>query len=271
MTAALALVVALEAAVAGMTDASAATLDAAQHHFYNGRYVEAARLSQALAEREPSLALSELRTSILHFQLRRALGEPKDRDKAFKRCVECVAFYDDFMREYRAGREAAREALRRAPDDPATLFYLGKMDLNYLWLMLGTLGHRTGWNEYWEARHSLDAALDADPHHLRARVARAWIDYIVDTRMPWGTGWMLGGGSKKKALAIMQQAAEEAAVDRPGTSADAYYAGAEALFGLWDMQVREHRDADALATARRLAALFPENAEVLRFIASRSR
>jgi hypothetical protein len=31
---------------------------------------------------------------------------------------------------------------------------------------------------------------------LRARVARAWIDYIVDTRMPLGTRWLLGGGNK---------------------------------------------------------------------------
>ena len=62
------------------------------------------------------------------------------------------------------------------------------------------------------------------------RTARAWIDYIVDTRMPWGTEWMLGGGNRKKALAVMR----EAAVD-----SDDFYDTAEALFGLWDMQVRE--------------------------------
>jgi len=62
------------------------------------------------------------------------------------------------------------------------LFFLGKLDLNYVWLQLGPLRRKTGWDEYWEARRSLDAVLKANPRHVRARVARAWIDYIVDTR-----------------------------------------------------------------------------------------
>jgi tetratricopeptide (TPR) repeat protein len=214
-----------------------------------------------LVQQQATLELYELRASILHFQLKRALGEPEDREKAFKRCVACAEYFRDFMREYRAGQAAAREALLNNPEDTSALFYLGKIDLNYVWVMLGTLGRKTGWNEYWEARRSLDAALTRDPQHLRARVARAWIDYIVDTRMPWGTGWMLGGGSKKKALTVMRAAAEG--------SGD-YYASAEALFGLWDMQVRERRHDEALATARRIAALFPGNIEVQRFVESRS-
>jgi hypothetical protein len=265
MTAGLALAIALGVSSPGAADTAVATLEAAQESFYNGRYVEAARLSETLAAQQPTLALYELRTSILHFQLRRALGEPSDREKAFKKCAECAVFFHDFMREYRAGQSAAHEALRLAPNDPAALFYLGKMDLSYVWLMLGTLGRRTGWNEYWEARRSLDAALAQDPQHLRARVARAWIDYIVDTKMPWGTGWMLGGGSKKKAFAVMQEAAAEAMQPTFDARGDDYGC-AEALFGLWDMQVRERRNAEAFETARRLATLFPGNVEVLRFI-----
>jgi hypothetical protein len=270
MTAGLALAIALGVAGPGVNDTvAAATMEVAQEHFYNGRYVEAARLSETLAEQQKTLALYELRTSILHFQLRRALGEPADRDRAFKRCVECQAYFRDFMREYRAGQAAAREALRDDPDNPATLFYLGKIDLNYVWLVLGTLGKKTGWNEYWEARRSLDAALSHDPQHLRARVARAWIDYIVDTRMPWGTAWMLGGGSKKKAIAVMKDAADEAMHASPEESAN-YYASAEALFGLWDMQVRERKNGDALETARHILTLFPGNTEVVRFVVSNS-
>ncbi len=102
--------------------------------------------------------------------------------------------------------------------------------------------------------------LELRPDYLRARVARAWIDYIVDTRMPWGTGWLLGGGNKKKALAVMREAAD---------TQDDFYASAEALFGLWDMQVREKNYKAALEPALRLAEMFPKNPEVARFVATR--
>jgi tetratricopeptide (TPR) repeat protein len=239
-------------------------IEAAQEHFYNGRYAEASKIARQLADQQPTLELYELRTSILHFQLRRALGEPdsrENRERAFKACPECADVLRVFMEVYRAGRAAAREAVRQHPDDPDALFYLGKLDLNYVWLALDTLGRRTGWGEYWEARRSLDTALDREPEHLRARVARAWIDYVVDTKTPWGTGWLLGGGSKKKALAVMHEAVED--------TSD-YYANAEALFGLWDMQVRERRGSEALETARRIVTLFPGNAEVQRFVSSRA-
>ena len=75
-----------------------------------------------------------------------------------------------------------------------------------MWLELGLLGHKTGWDEYWEARKSLDAVLKQNPNHVRARVARGWIDYIVNTRMPWGTRWLLGGGNKKRGIAAVREA-----------------------------------------------------------------
>src|SRR4029077_20535197 len=102
---------------------------------------------------------------------------------------------------------------------------LGKLDLNYVWLQLGPLGRKKGWDEYWEARRSLDAVLKRNPGHVRARVARAWIDYIVDTRMPRGTRWVLGGGDRKRALSTMQESADAEA---------AYFVHVEALFALWD-------------------------------------
>jgi tetratricopeptide (TPR) repeat protein len=245
-----------------MSADAADPLDAVQDLFYNGRYAEAAELSQGLDPEEGQLAVYELRTSAILFQLRRAIGEPADKEKAFKACERCEGLYSAFMVELNAGQAAARAILKERPKDPTALFFLGKLDLNYVWLVLGTLGRKTGWNEYWEARHSLDAALALRPDHLRAKVARAWIDYIVDTRMPWGTGWLLGGGNKKKALSVMRQAVE---------THDDFYANAEALFGLWDMQVREKNYPDALVSARRLATMFPNNPEVARFVATRAK
>lgn len=244
-------------AVAGEPHAAAASFTAVQDLFYNGRYTEAAVQSRELPVAEERLAVYELRTTALLFQLRRAIGEPSDKDRAFKTCDVCHDLLAAFTREFEAGRAEARAALRRNADDPEALFYLGKLDLNFVWLHLGTLGRRTGWNEYWEARHSIDAALAHQPDHPRARVARAWIDYIVDTRMPWGTEWILGGGNRKRALAVMREVA---------SSRTDLYTHAEALFGLWDMLVRERNHAEALVPALELAALFPENAEVARYV-----
>jgi len=256
------------AAVAAQLPASAAqaedvhpssSFDAARALFYNGQYAEAAALSGTLTADDERLAISELRTSALLFQLRRTLGEPADKAKALKACSTCPELLRAFTEEFTAGQSAAKDVLREHPKDPNALFFLGKLDLNYVWLVLGTLGRRTGWNEYWEARHSLDAALELEPEYLRARTARAWIDYIVDTRMPWGTGWLLGGGNRKKALSVMREASQDT---------DDFYDTAEALFGLWDMQLREKNKAGALESAKRLAVMFPNNQEVARFVAA---
>ncbi len=249
-------------AVAAAEPPAAAALAVAQSLFYNGQYAEAAEATESLVGDDADLAAHELRTAALLFQLRRAIGEPEDKEKAFKACQRCAGLYADFMTQLKAGQLDARAVLKAHPDDANAMFFLGKLDLNYVWLVLGTLGRRTGWEEYWEARHSLDAALVLQPNHLRARVARAWIDYIVDTRMPWGTGWLLGGGNKKRAMAVMHEAAD--------ASGD-FYDRAEALFGLWDMQVRERRFTDALDSAKRLTVLFPNNPEVTRFIVTRSK
>jgi tetratricopeptide (TPR) repeat protein len=237
-------------------------IDLAQDHFYNARYNAALQAVEQLDAGNRQLEAYELRTSIILFKIRRAIGDAEgDKGKAFKACVTCGDLMAEFMREFNEGRAAAREAVKLAPDDPDALFYLGKLDLNYLWLMLGSVGRRTGWDEFWEARRSLDAAIRKQPDSVRARVARAWIEYIVDTRTPWGTGWLLGGGSRKKALAMMKDAV---------VNDDDFYAHAEAMFGLWDMLVREKRDTEALEIARQLTGMFPENPEVARFVASKA-
>jgi len=125
---------------------AANSLAEAQALFYNGQYAAAAELTETLSLEDGMLAVHELRTSALLFQIRRAIGEPRDRNKAFKECVPCPALMAAFMEELGEGQAAARAILKERPKDEAALFFLGKLDLNYVWLVLGTLGRRTGWN-----------------------------------------------------------------------------------------------------------------------------
>ncbi|HLG57016.1 MAG TPA: hypothetical protein VI485_16875 [Vicinamibacterales bacterium] len=239
--------------------ADPARLDVAQRLFYNGRYEEAAALTLEPCVSGPDgLAACELRSSTLLFQIKRAFGEPPDKAKAWASCTVCAELMPAFLAETARGQLLARARLMKDADDEEAFFLLGKLNLNYVWLQLGTLGRKTGWKEYWEARKSLDAVLKKNPGHVRARVARAWIDYIVDTRMPRGTRWVLGGGDKKKGLRVVREAAA-------GSDAD-IFARAEAGFALWDMQVREKNLTGAVVTARELAHDFPDNRELVKFL-----
>ena len=240
------------------TGAPAQTLADAQRLFYNGRYEDAASLVMTLrAAGIDELAGYELRTSALHFQIKRALGEPADKDKAYKQCEVCAPVMSAFLSDIAEGQALARTRLKANPRDDTALFFLGKIDLNDVWLKLGTLGKKSGWGEYWEARHSLDDLLKRNPGHTRARVARAWIDYIVDTRVPWAFRWILGGGNKTRALTSTREAAE----------ADSdFFTRTEARFALWEMQVRERNFPAALGAARLLAVDFPANRELARFL-----
>lgn len=259
----LALIVVVAAMAGTSATAYAQSLDEAQRLFYNGRYEASASEALAVRTADPAhLAASELRSSAILFQLKRVFGEVANRDsstdKTWKQCAACPALMSSFLAENAHGQAVARARLAKDPADETALFFLGKLDLNYVWLQLGTLGRKTGWGEYWEARKSLDAVLKANPEHVRARVARAWIDYIVDTKLPRGTKWLLGGGNKKKGLEVVREAAE--------TDSD-FYVLAEAGFALWDMQVRERKFTEALTTAKRLSRDFPENQGLTRFIA----
>ena len=253
-----AIVLALLGCSVDVARAQSTTLRDAQRLFYSARYQAAADLADTLPPADAdALAASELRTSALLFQIRRAFGEPADKDAGLKACAVCGDLTTAFLEEMRQGQAIARARLQRNPTDEAALFFLGKLDLNFVWLQLGTFGRRTGWAEFWEARKSLDSVLKTNPEHVRARVARAWIDYIVDTKMPRGTRWMVGGGSKKRGLQTVQQAAT--------ASAD-FFAQAEAAFALWDMQVREKNLTAAISTARALSRDFPDNRELAKFL-----
>jgi hypothetical protein len=239
---------------------SEASLVDGQRLFYNGRYEAAAAIALALGASEAeALAAHELQTSALHFQIKRALGDADNKGKALAQCAECQPLIASFLEATTAGQKLARAKLAADPRDDSALFFLGKIDLNHVWLHLGTLGRRTGWDEYREARRSLDALLKRNPAHVRARVARAWMEYIVDTRVPWGVKWLLGGGDKKRALRVIREAAD--------VEAD-FFVQIEAVFALWEMQVREKNVAEAVVAARRLARDFPDNQEIVRFLAA---
>ena len=265
--------VALTALLAGLfistpvAGRAAESLADAQRLFYNARYQEAADLALKLREAgSHDLANDEVRTTALLFVLRGLLkGQDahngEDKAAALKACTKCPEVLATFAADLKHGQELARGMLKTNPRDETALFYLGKLDLNYVWLQLGLLGKKTGWDEYWEARKSLDALLKLNPAHVRGRVARGWIDFIVNTRMPWGTRWLLGGGNKKKGLAAVREAA--------GVPSDEI-SHAEAEFALWDMLVRDKNIPDALVVAKRIAQAFPENSEVAAFIAARA-
>jgi hypothetical protein len=254
MAAAVAVAVAPGTAGAGGT----ATFADAQTSFYNARYAAAAALTLALpAADQDDLAIYELRASAWLFQLKSLIGDRPDRSAALAACVTCPELIAAFFHDTVRGQMLARAHLLATADDEAALFFLGKLDLNYLWLQLGLLGHKTGWSEFREARRSLDAVLERNRLHVRARVARAWIDYIVDTDMPRGTKWLLGGGNKDRAMLTMRQAA--------GTEAD-FFSHAEATFSLWDMQVREGHTVEAVRIARELGRVFPENRQLAMFL-----
>ena len=231
-------------------------LEGARTAFYSARYEKAAALTLELCAAN-KLEACELRASALHFELKRMIGNPEDRDSAFKVCEKCAALLSAFLEDTARGQAAAHAALRANPEDDEALFFLGKVDLNFVWLHLGTLGKKTGWNEYWEARRSIEAVLERNPEHVRAKVARAWIDYIVGTRIPRGLRWVLGGGDKKRALTALGEAAQ-AETD--------FYTSAEARFALWDIHVRERNFSEAVVVARELARDFPSNADLSKFL-----
>jgi len=247
-----------QAAAQGEDRAAVPTLAAAQHLYFDGQYEPAAAMALALEIADPAdLAACELRTAALLFQIKRIIGDPPDTSQALKACEACPALIAAINADVARGRTLARARVKTNPDDVEALFFLGKLNLNYIWLHLGPLGRRTGWSEYREAKRSLDALLKIDPQHVRARVARAWIDYIVDTKVPRIFQWILGGGDRRRALGAVREAAQ----------ADAeFFTSVEARFALWEMLTREGQIADAVIIARELRRDFPGNRELVRFL-----
>ena len=132
------------------------SLSLAHEAFYNARYEEAAAHAfESLASAPDDLAAYELRTTALLFQVKRLLGDDKkpnhDPQKpnhprpACERCPDLIAA---FLSDISAAQGLARDRLRAEPADETVLYFLGKIDLNYVWLHLGPLGRKAGWSEY---------------------------------------------------------------------------------------------------------------------------
>jgi hypothetical protein len=241
-------------------DAAGRALAEAQQLFYNAHFEQAAHRTRAVLHDEPQNLLAyEVHTSVLHFQLKRALRDAKDKKAALAACESCRTLLDECLDGIARGQSLARTRLQADASDIAARFLLGKIDLTYVWLQLSTLDRKTGWDQYWEARHAIDAVLLEQPAHVRAQVARAWIDYIVATKLPWGTRWVVGGGNKGRALRAMREAA--------AGEAD-LFTKAEAMFGLWEVETRERNLEAAVAAARQLLTWFPENEDLRDFVAA---
>ncbi len=140
--------------------------------------------------------------------------------------------------------------------------YLAKIHLNYLWMQLSTLGHRTGWDQYWESKRLIEAVLAKQPMHLRTLVARAWMDYIVGTRVPWGARWVMGGGNRDRALKTLRAA--------PPQEAD-FYAKVEADFALGRCWRAKASAPKRCRIAQGLLVKFPENEDLLKFVRGKAR
>ena len=238
-------------------------VDASNMHdaFYGARYDEAAQAALTRTVDDPGdLDAYDVRSSARLFQLKAVLDHVSNKEQALRQCRECAVWLDECAAASASGLRVARARLEADPADETAKYFVGKLNLNYLWLQLGPLGKKTGWSVYWDARRALDAVLASNPHHVRARVARAWVEYIVGTRVPRGTRWILGGGNRRRALGAMREAAK--------SPADGY-AAIEAKFALWEMLVREEQWGEAASIAQGLIGDFPENPSLLKFLEAR--
>ncbi len=166
-----------------------------------------------------------------------------------------------FMTDLHHGQALARSRLKAKPDDEDALFFLGKLDLNFVWLELGLLGHKTGWDEYWEARRSPRCRPETESQP-RARPRRPRLDRL-HRQHPDAVGHTLGARRRQQEARHRGSCAKRRRWRRDP------YTRAEAEFALWDMNVREKNFEVATAVAEKLARDFPENQEVAKFLAMR--
>ena len=95
------------------------------------------------------------------------------------------------------------------------------------------------------------------------RVATYQEEQVVFSQgQPSDTVFFVQNGEIK--ISVLSRGGKEAVVAMLGP--DDFFVQAEAMFALWDMQVREREVPGAVATARMLARDFPENRELRRFL-----
>ena len=176
------------------------TLSDAQHEFYNARYDTAAAQTLELRTLDPEdLAAHELRASALLFQLKNALGASRDKQKDFRVCAPCSQWMKAFLEDTASGQVLARRRLSLDPQDESALFFLGKLDLNYVWLQLGTLGRKTGWDEYGrrDGRSTPCSKPTPDMYEVVSRVPGSTTSWIPGCRRGRAGSWGAAAGSER--------------------------------------------------------------------------
>ena len=184
------------------------------------------------------------------------MGDGADRDRAFKQCAACPVLLAEFQAEITLGQAAARGAAANADNDNAR-FFLGKIDLNYVWMQLATLGNCTRWDPgHGSAQgHGSHHQAPADAH---PRPRRAGVDRL-HRRHPRDLGLPLGAGR-------WQQETRAGLDARGGQRRHGHHFTDRSEVGLWEMLVREKQFAEAKTIAKALATEFPENKELAIFI-----
>ena len=103
------------------TERTLPTLEDAQRMFYSGRYEDATAITSSLCAAD-DLEACELRTSSLHFQIRKAIGELADRNRAWTMCSACPTCWDFIAETDRArpgsGEGAVKSQRRSGPVPP---------------------------------------------------------------------------------------------------------------------------------------------------------
>ena len=150
-------------------------LDEGQRLFFSAHYDAAAELMSAPCQKDQAAAC-EVQASALLFLMRRELGEAAGKKKAFEGCAPCAELLGGFQRATERGRRVVKAELVTRPEDEEVLFLVSKLALNHVWLELGVLGHKTGWNEYLgsaqDARSPIAEESQPRPRACRPRVDR---------------------------------------------------------------------------------------------------
>ena len=137
------------------------------------------------------------------------------------------------------------------------MYYLAKIDLNYLWMQFSTLGHRTGWDEYWEAKRP-DRGRAHEATHPPPGTGGPGVDGLHRGHAG-ALGHTVGDGRREPG-----PRAQDPAQCR--SRAGDFYAKVEADFALWEMLAREGKRDEALPIAQGLLVKFPENEDLSKFV-----
>lgn len=232
-------------------------LSAGKELLYSARYEDTERVAleaRSMCPEDPESF--ELRSTALILQVKMlsekySAGKTSKVENRVKICPECMQLLPLIEAEIRRGIELASAPPAVARSE-RFLFLLGRLHLNQVWAYLELEGKLVASKGHFEkGRAIIDQVIAGNPRHVRALVANAWVNYVIDTRAPFGVKWIIGGG--KKEVAFRDLAAAIAFAENP-------YEEWEAKFGLLSILKQEKkRQAEAAALMEQLRIRFPDN------------